>query len=43
VSPDNTKVDYVRSWMPKDEKDGHRQGEVAISYTVAPAKLALKK
>lgn len=37
VSPQNTKVDYIRSWMPKDEKDGRKQGEVAVSYTVAPA------
>jgi len=42
LSPDNAKVDYIRSWMPKDEKDGHKQGEVAISYTLSPSKVAQK-
>jgi hypothetical protein len=34
----NVKVDYVRSWMPKDETPEHKQGEVAFSYTVKPGK-----
>jgi Calcineurin-like phosphoesterase len=42
VSPENTKVDYIRSWMPKDETAEHKQGEIAISYTVPPARLAKK-
>ncbi len=37
VSPGATKVDYIRSWLPKDEKAGHKQDEVAFSYTVKPA------
>ncbi len=38
ISPQNAKVEYVRSWMPKDEKNGHKQDEVAFAYTVAPGK-----
>ncbi len=36
VSPGGVKVDYVRTWLPKDETGGHVNGEVAYSYTVAP-------
>ncbi len=42
VSPESAKVDYVRSWLPKDETAGHKQGEVAFSYTVSPTGLAKK-
>ena len=38
VTPDGAKVDYVRSWMPKDETPEHKQGEVAFSYSVKPGK-----
>lgn len=38
VSPENAKVEYIRSWLPKDETPEHKQGEVAFSYTVAPGK-----
>lgn len=38
VSPEMAKVDYIRSWMPKDETAEHKQGEVAFSYTVKPGK-----
>jgi hypothetical protein len=34
VSPAGVKVDYVRSFLSKDETDGHKDGEVAFSYTV---------
>jgi hypothetical protein len=34
VSPANVTVEYVRSWLPGDEKDGHLNGEVAFSYTI---------
>ena len=34
VSPQDLKVDYIRSWLPQDEVDGRRQGEVAYSYSV---------
>lgn len=37
VSPENVRVDYVRSYLPKDETDQHRNGEVAFSYSVKPA------
>jgi hypothetical protein len=36
VSPEQVKVDYVRSYLPKDEVNGHKSGEVAYSYTVTP-------
>lgn len=36
VSPQQTKVDYIRSWLPKDETAEHKNGEVAFSYTVKP-------
>jgi hypothetical protein len=38
VAPDVAKVDYIRSWLPKDETPQHRQGEIAYSYTVKPGK-----
>jgi Calcineurin-like phosphoesterase len=38
VSPENTKVEYVRSWLPKDENAERKQDQVAFSYTVAPGK-----
>lgn len=34
VSPGGVKVDYIRSFLPKDETNGHKDGEVAFSYTV---------
>lgn len=36
VSGTEAKVDYVRSWLTEDEKDGHKQGEVAFSYILKP-------
>jgi hypothetical protein len=36
VSPSKTIVDYVRAWLPADEIGGHKNGEVAYSYTVSP-------
>lgn len=36
VSPEQVKVDYVRSALPVDEKDGHFNGEIVYSYTVLP-------
>jgi hypothetical protein len=34
VAPQDVKVEYVRSWLPKDETPQHKSGEVAFSYTV---------
>ncbi len=34
VSPDAVRVDYIRSFLPADEKDGNRDGMVAHSYTI---------
>lgn len=36
VSPQQTKVDYIRAWLAKDETAEHKNGEVAFSYTVKP-------
>ncbi len=36
VSPQNAKVDYLWSWMPKDVSPEHQQGAVAFSYDVKP-------
>jgi hypothetical protein len=34
VSPEQVKVDYIRSFLPKDEIGGHKNGEIAYSYIV---------
>ena len=34
VSAEEVKVDYVRCYLPKDETDKQKSGEVAHSYTV---------
>jgi len=34
VSPDQVKVDYVRSYLSKDENDQRKNGDVAHSYTI---------
>jgi hypothetical protein len=34
VSPDDVQVDYIRSYLPKDEVDGRKHGSVDYSYTV---------
>ncbi len=34
VSPQQVKVDYVRCYLPKDETNQRKSGEVAYSYTI---------
>jgi hypothetical protein len=34
VSPANAKVEYIRSYLPQDEKPDHKNGEIAFSYSV---------
>lgn len=34
VAPEQVKVDYVRCYLPKDETETRRSGEIAHSYTV---------
>ena len=34
VAPDQVRVDYIRSYLPKDETPDHKHAEVAFSYTV---------
>ncbi|MBL8173192.1 MAG: metallophosphoesterase [Bryobacterales bacterium] len=36
VTPENAKVDYIRTWLNKDETAENKNGAVAFSYTVAP-------
>jgi hypothetical protein len=36
VSPEHVRVDYVSSFLPEDESDGRKNGEIAFSYTIAP-------
>jgi hypothetical protein len=38
VSPENVKVDYVRSYLPKDETPDRKNGEIAFSYTISGAR-----
>ena len=38
VSPDEARVDYVRSFLPGDETDGRKNGDVAFSYTIPAGK-----
>ena len=40
VAPANTKVEYIRSYLPKDEKPDHKNGEVAFSYSVTGRKAS---
>ena len=35
VAPDKVAVEYVRSWLAKDEKVPHKDGEVAFRYEIA--------
>jgi len=34
VSPENVKVDYIRSYLPKDATPEHPDGEISYSYTI---------
>ncbi len=34
VSPENVRVDYVRSYLPKDETAQNKTGDIAHSYTI---------
>jgi phosphodiesterase/alkaline phosphatase D-like protein len=34
VSPVGVRVDYVRTWLPKDEVGGHSNGEIAYTYVI---------
>lgn len=36
VAPEAAKVEYVRSWLPKDETAEHKQDEIAYTYSVKP-------
>jgi hypothetical protein len=41
VSDAGVVVDFVRSYMPKDEVGGQKNGEVAYSYTVKPRAVSV--
>ena len=34
VSPEEVKVDYVRCYLPKDETEQQKSGDIAHSYTI---------
>ena len=36
VNPDNAKIDYIRSYLPRDTSASRKNMEVAFSYTVKP-------
>lgn len=36
VRPERAVVEYIRSWLPKDESAGRKHGEVAYSYFLEP-------
>ena len=36
VSPENVKIDYIRTYLPSEETGTLKNGEVAYSYTVKP-------
>lgn len=36
VSPDQVKVDYIRTYLPSEETATQKNGEVAYSYTIKP-------
>ncbi len=42
VSSDKVIVDYVRAWLPADETDEHKNGELAYSYTIFPKATAVE-
>ncbi len=37
VSPKDVRVDYIRAYLPRDETSEHKNGEIALSYTVRPS------
>lgn len=43
VSPDNLTVDYVKAFLPADENQNNKNGQIAYSYTVKPYLTAVKK
>ena len=36
VAPEKVTVEYIRSWLPGDENELHKNGEVACSYSISP-------
>lgn len=42
VSPSEVKVEYVRTYLPKDESDKRRSGEIAHNYQISSRSLHKK-
>ncbi|UCG59761.1 MAG: metallophosphoesterase [Phycisphaerales bacterium] len=42
VSPQSVRVDYIRSYLRKDETPEHKNGELAFSYSVGAAAPAMR-
>ena len=36
VNPEKSKIEFLRSFQPAAEVDGHKHGEIAYSYEVKP-------
>jgi hypothetical protein len=43
VAPDKVTVEYIRSWLPKDETDQHKDGEIAYRYSIPAISPATDK
>jgi len=43
VSPDSLTVDYVKAFLPADENQTNKNGQVAYSYSVKPVLTAVKE
>jgi hypothetical protein len=43
VSPENLKVDYIRSYLPSEENATHKNGELAYSYTLKSVLTSAEK
>ena len=42
VSDTVAKVDYIKTYLPDEEKNGHTNGETAYSYTIKPSASAIE-
>ena len=43
VGPEKVRVEYVRSWLPKDATAEHPDGEIAFSYEIAASRPASRR
>ena len=43
VSDSNTKVEYIRTYLPDEQTGGHTNGQIADSYTISPAQTGVNE